>query len=120
MILDSDVAREWSRSTGRFKIAGLWGHEITLSVIGDLLSVEHDDGPGSVQSDLEFVPFPGLALRMCQRFGQGIEHTRTVIFATHVAFAVVDLHLITRVQRRPLIRGLFRDANKDAGIAISD
>ena len=55
---------------------------------------------------------------MRQGFGQGIQHSRTVIFATHVAYAVVNLHLVARVYGDPLIRRLFRDADKYAGIAI--
>src|SRR6266699_5973513 len=118
MILNSDVASEWSRTTSRFEIAGLCRDGITFFVIGDLLSVEHDDCPGSVQSDFEFVPFPRFSLWVRQGFGQGIQHSRTVIFATHVAYAVVNLYLIARVYGDPLIRWLFRDADEYAGIAI--
>src|SRR2546422_10320692 len=118
MILNSDVATEWSRTTVGLEIAGLWWNGIAFFVIGDLLSVEHDDCPGSVQSDFEFVPFPRFSLWVRQGFGQGIQHSRTVIFATHVACAVVNLHLVTRVHSDPLIRRLFRDADKYTGIAI--
>src|SRR5439155_6428816 len=116
MILNSDVARERPRTTVGLKIAGLWRNGIAFFVIGDLLSVEHDDCPGSVQSDFEFVPFSRLSLWVRQGFGQGIKHTRTVIFATHVAYAVVNLHLVTRVHSGPLIRRLFRDADEYARI----
>src|SRR2546425_10363707 len=118
MILNSDVASEWSRTTGRFKIAGLWRNGISFFVIGDFLSVEHDDCPGSVQSDFEFVPFPRFSLWVRQGFGQGIQHARTVIIPTHVAHAVVNLYLVARIYGDPLIRRLFRDADKYAGIAI--
>src|SRR6266516_2097504 len=118
MILNSDVASEWSRTTVGLEIAGLCRNGITFFVIGDLLSVEHDDCPGSVQSDFEFVPFPRFSLWVRQGFSQGIQHSRTVIFATHVACAVVDLYFVARVYGDPLIRRLFRDADKYAGIAI--
>src|SRR5678815_4734899 len=118
MILNADVATERTRTTGRLKIAGLWWNGIAFFVIGDLLSVEHDDCPGSVQSDFEFVPFTWLSLWVRQRFGQGIQHARTVIFATHVAGAVVNLDLVARVHGGPLIRRLFRYADKYAGVAI--
>src|SRR5438128_2567731 len=118
MILNSDVASEWSRTTGRFKTAGLCRNGITFLVIRDLLSVEHDDCPGSVQSDFEFVPFPRFSLWVRQGFGQGIQHSRTVIVATHMPHSVVNLYLVPRVHGDPLIRGLFRDADKYAGIAI--
>src|SRR2546426_11826085 len=118
MILNSDVACEWSRTTVRLELAGLWRNGIAFFVIGDFLSVEHDDCPGSVQSDFEFVPFPRFSLWVCQGFGQGIQHSRTVIFATHVTYAVVNLYLVARVHGDPLIRRLFRDADKYAGIAI--
>src|SRR6266498_4771113 len=58
MILNSDVASERSRTTVGLEFAGLCRNGITFFVIGDLLSVEHDDCPGSVQSDFEFVRFP--------------------------------------------------------------
>src|SRR2546427_12787500 len=118
MILNSDVASEWSRTTGGLEIAGLCRNGITFFVIGDLLSVKHDDCPGSVQSDFEFVPFPWFSLWVRQGFGQGIQHSRTVVFATHVAYAVVNLYLVARVHGDPLIRGFFRDTDKYAGIAI--
>src|SRR5688572_33041396 len=118
MILNSDVASKGSRTTDGLESARLCRNGFTFFVIGHLLSVEHDDCPGSLQSDFEFVPFPRFSLRMRQGFGQGIQHARTVIFATHVAYAVVNLYLVTRVHGHPLIRGLFRDADKYAGIAI--
>src|SRR2546425_5393577 len=118
MILDSDVAGEWSRTTVGLEIAGLCRNRIAFFVIGDLLSVEHDDCPGSVQSDFEFVPFPRFSLWVRQGFGQGIRHSRTVIFATHMAYAVVNLYLVPRMHGDPLIRRLFRDADEYAGIAI--
>src|SRR5262245_34277099 len=108
MILNSDVASEGSRTTVRLELAGLRWNGVALSVIGDFLSVEHDDCPGSVQRDFEFVPLSWLSLWVRQGFGQGIKHTRTVIFATYVARAVVNLHLVPGVHSGPLIRGLFR------------
>src|SRR5206468_11609252 len=116
MILNSDVASEWPRSTVGLEIAGLCRNGISFFVIGDLLSVEHDDCPGSVQSDFEFVPFPRFSLWVRQGFGQGIQDSRTVIFATYVARDVVNLYLVARVHGDPLIRGFFRDTDKDAGI----
>src|SRR5437016_11248453 len=101
MILNSDVAGEWSRASVGLEIAGLWRNGITLFVIGHLLSVEHDDGPGSVQSDFEFIPFPRFSLWVRQGFGQRIQHAGTVIFAAHVAYAVVNLHLVARVHGGP-------------------
>src|SRR5438552_15512684 len=118
MILNSDVASEWSRTTVGLEIAGLCRNGITFFVIGDLLSIEHDDCPWRVHSDFEFVPFPRFSLWVRQGFGQGIQHSRTVIFATHVAYAVVNLHLVARVYGDPLIRRLFRDADEYARIAI--
>src|SRR5437867_6970361 len=118
MILNSDVASEWPRTTVGLEIAGLGRNGIAFLVIGDLLSVEHDDCPGSVQSNFEFVPFPRFSLWVRQGFGQGIQHSRTVIFAAYVAYAVVNLYLVARVHGDPLIRRLFRDADKYAGIAI--
>src|SRR5438094_9024799 len=107
MILNSDVASEWSRTTVGLEIAGLWRNGITFFIIGDLLSVEHDDCPGSVQSDFEFVPLPRFSLWVRQGFGQGIQHSGTVIFATHMAYAVRHLHLVARISGDPLIRWLF-------------
>src|SRR6266571_583935 len=97
MILNANVASEWSRPTVGLEIAGLCRNGITFFVIGDLLSVEHDDCSGSVQCDFEFVPFPRFSLWVRQGFGQGIQHSRTMVFATHVAGAVVNLYLVARV-----------------------
>ena len=70
MILNSDVASERSRTPVGLEIAGLRRHGIAFFVISDLLSVEHDDYPGPVQSDFEFVPFPRFSLGVGQGFGQ--------------------------------------------------
>src|SRR2546427_12776012 len=114
MILNSDGASEWSRATVGLETARLCRNGIAFFVIGDLLSVEHDDGLGSVQSDFEFVPFPRFSLWVRQGFGQGIQHSRTVVFATHVACAVVNLYLVDRVHGDPLIGGGFRVTDKKA------
>src|SRR5438128_8883228 len=97
MILNSNVASEWSGTTVGLEFAGLCRNGISFFVIGDLLSVEHDDCPGSVQSDFEFVPFPRFSLWVRQGFGQGIQHARTVIIDTHVAQDVVNLYFVARI-----------------------
>src|SRR6266566_9591294 len=82
VILNSDVASQWPRTAVGLEITSLWRNGISFFVIGDFLSVEQDDCPGAVQSDFEFVPFPRFSLRVRQGLGQGIKHSRTMIFAT--------------------------------------
>src|SRR5437667_12904016 len=97
MILDSDVAREWSRTTVGLKIAGLWRNGIAFFVIGDLLSVEHDDCPGSVQGDFDFVPFLRFPLWVCRGFGQGLQYSWGVIFAPHVEGARANMYIVASI-----------------------
>jgi len=119
MILQADPALVGAQAPVRLERKFFRWHGLTFGVVRHLHAVHKHLGAGSLQADHHRVPLRPRLSGLGQRPGQGVKGAGHVIVVFVSALRmIVNLDLVSAVDRHPGFRRLARDANEDTGVVV--